>query len=395
MSSLLAVRKTQAYYSQTSNYAGNTYVLKDATYEQDIGSGVQKRVGWRQLPKIDKLKPLAYDKSWEKTQYTKWSYRHTERSGGTYLYNFQNGPFSSSVFATSCIFSGVVEEAQYKAKVKLFDQLQGEGANIANMIAERQQTIDMVANTIRKIALTIGDIRRRNFSSAFRRLFGDARGARRLRGKDIADTWIAIQYGIIPLMGDVYDIVNLSHRRITSLQPVTFRASSKHARNGPSDQSAAFFQSKNYGFRACVAVAKYMIRAFPNNKLASPAALGLTNPLVPLWEITPWSFVIDWFLPVGRYLEQLSATHGWTFHDGCYSTLIKGSEFAACTKSNNYTSSGWTYTNEWSWEWNCSYVRFARSVLTDFPTPSLPHFKNPVSTGHLKNALALLVQKCS
>jgi hypothetical protein len=34
------------------------------------------------------------------------------------------------------------------------------------------------------------------------------------------------------------------------------------------------------------------------------------------WELIPLSFVVDWFLPVGKYLDSLNATKGITFLDG-------------------------------------------------------------------------------
>lgn len=34
--------------------------------------------------------------------------------------------------------------------------------------------------------------------------------------------------------------------------------------------------------------------------------LGFNNPLRTIWELTPFSFVIDWFIPIGDFLEQFS-----------------------------------------------------------------------------------------
>jgi hypothetical protein len=35
------------------------------------------------------------------------------------------------------------------------------------------------------------------------------------------------------------------------------------------------------------------------------AQLGLTHPGSVLWERLPWSFVVDWFIPIGTYLSNL------------------------------------------------------------------------------------------
>ena len=37
---------------------------------------------------------------------------------------------------------------------------------------------------------------------------------------------------------------------------------------------------------------------------------GFSNPLSVAWEIVPWSFVIDWMIPVGDYLNGLDALCG-------------------------------------------------------------------------------------
>jgi hypothetical protein len=34
--------------------------------------------------------------------------------------------------------------------------------------------------------------------------------------------------------------------------------------------------------------------------------LGLLDPLSVAWELLPWSFVIDWFIPIGAYLDVLN-----------------------------------------------------------------------------------------
>jgi len=40
--------------------------------------------------------------------------------------------------------------------------------------------------------------------------------------------------------------------------------------------------------------------------------LGLTNPVQVLWDAVPMSFVVDWFLPVNKYLSSFDASLGVT-----------------------------------------------------------------------------------
>lgn len=39
-------------------------------------------------------------------------------------------------------------------------------------------------------------------------------------------------------------------------------------------------------------------------------ALGLANPLLTAWELTPFSFVVDWFMPISDILAYLSSNLG-------------------------------------------------------------------------------------
>jgi len=376
------------------------FTTSSLDFTRDVtGSAVVKRPGWRKLPKIQIGQPLAYNRVFA-SENAIWSDESRFRSGpGGALDWFSQSSIITSPWDVSTEYDITnYSNSQYKALNRLFDKMKGEGTNIANMLAERRQTIQSVGDTIKRIALVIHDLRRGDVTSATRRLFGDpgkaGHAAKSLSGKDVANQWIALQYGWLPLCEDVYGLVNKLHVR-SSTAWVTFHASASSSTSALSKRSWAWQLGTFKGFTTSKCTMRYMIRAKPNLKLASPAALGLTNPLVPLWEVIPWSFVVDWFLPVGNYLEQLSADHGWTFIDGCLSSketcfgvvdpgLVRKVIFAPPLNTDIYTvqmkgAGAWT--------------RFNRTLLTGFPNPKLPRFKNPVSSAHVKNAIALLVQQ--
>lgn len=55
----------------------------------------------------------------------------------------------------------------------------------------------------------------------------------------------------------------------------------------------------------------------PNLFLANQ--LGIVNPGILAWDLLPGSFMLDWFLPVGKYLRSLSNEFGADIH-GSYKT---------------------------------------------------------------------------
>jgi hypothetical protein len=386
------------------NWGGNFSYPQVIEELQVSGSGVQRRAkGWKKLPMPSRLTPLAYSARWDYTKAVKF-YR-----AGNYVY-IPFGPFTGSftevtyqmerAYGYRGVWGNQVDNAERSARGKLLTQMKGEGTNLANIIAERRQTISMVANTLDKIVFTVKDLKRGRVESAIRRLFGDGRHAgapkpAKLKGKDIANQWLELQYGWKPLLSDIYDLLETNFER-SSFNPTVFRASSARSQMGENPARMSDYGqigSEHVGSIKTTGIYKYMVRAYPNQSLSAPEKFGLTNPLVPLWEVTPWSFVVDWFIPVGNYLEQLTADHGWTFMDGCRSTLEKCEMvFAGAGELKTSDANGSTLITSTIQGGRSTYVQFQRSLLGGFPSPNVPSFRNPLTLSRLANSLALLAQ---
>jgi hypothetical protein len=123
---------------------------------------------------------------------------------------------------------------------------------------------------------------------------------------------------------------------------------------------------------------------------ASLGAMGLTNPLLIAWELLPWSFVVDWFLPVGKFVENMDATAGLTFKDGYLTTYEVIDSIG--TVDGSYLSKTSGVNNIKRGIQSRKKVTVYRQKLTDFPSNPAPSFKNPVSLDHMLNAMALLSQ---
>jgi hypothetical protein len=80
----------------------------------------------------------------------------------------------------------------------------------------------------------------------------------------------------------------------------------------------------------CEISARYRVS---NPELLLASSLGLANPFALAWELTPLSFVLDWFVSVGDFLNGLGATLGCDFVGGYETHFVRtnGVEF-----TNNY-----------------------------------------------------------
>jgi hypothetical protein len=132
-----------------------------------------------------------------------------------------------------------------------------------------------------------------------------------------------------------------------------------------------------------------------NPALASLAQAGITNPLEVAWELVPFSFVADWFFPVGAYLGSLDADFGWSFKGGSVTRVMKRTVTGWSSFSRTAITPG-MYGVDGSFSApKASHYRakMDRAVYASSPIPDLPRLeKDPVRGLRVGNAIALLAQ---
>lgn len=285
-------------------------------------------------------------------------------------------------------------EADGNARNKLLNAILDQNVNLANAVGERKQTIDLLVNTARRIANSVMCLRKGNWAQAARHIgyTPSPKEAKRLRvfqrgqlygGKPLANAWLELKYGWQPLLSDVYGSATALAARAAAGN--LFEVARSTARGKSNSGGSAVFSSKvgggsnkftnNYSEVRDQVVKYYVKYKITDETMSTVSALGFINPLVVAWELTPFSFVVDWFLPIGNWLSTFGATAGKTFLSG-WSSRQDRTRYTARIPGGCHTYERVTYT---------------RAVLSDFPSGALPSFKNPVSGGHIANACALLV----
>jgi len=138
-------------------------------------------------------------------------------------------------------------------------------------------------------------------------------------------------------------------------------------------------QSLKYG-----ATAKYYFRIDDTVLEMLTNSVSL-QPLTVIWELLPYSFIVDWFFPIGSFLQATNATVGLTFSDGY---IGRNSTF-------DYRLSYWPIFNPANSitgrlpESHIRNVCMARTRISSFPSAKL-YVKSPFSGSHVTSALALL-----
>lgn len=57
-----------------------------------------------------------------------------------------------------------------------------------------------------------------------------------------------------------------------------------------------------------------------NSQAALLNGIGVVNPIAALWEIIPYSFLVDYFVDVGGYLQSLTSNAGFSQYTRCVTT---------------------------------------------------------------------------
>jgi len=185
---------------------------------------------------------------------------------------------------------------------KLASNIRGHSFNAGTFIAQGHQLVAQSVSTISALYRSYRHLRRGDLSSALK-LLGLTPGQRKskdlqkkLSTGDVSGAWLAMQYGWLPFLSDVYESAK-AFEVLTQPRQLKFTATrSKRVFNDPS-ASTPNYRCKGYNDRSIRYV--YLIK----ENLSAYDSLALLDPLSVAWEVTPWSFVVDWFIPIGNYLE--------------------------------------------------------------------------------------------
>lgn len=107
--------------------------------------------------------------------------------------------------------------------------------------------------------------------------------------------------------------------------------------------------------------------------------LGLINPVQIVYNVIPGSFLLDWFLPVNRYLGAYSTMWGRSLNDGQLAVKI--------TCNTTYRNTDTIWGDKWSWVERGE--QFERLPIATLPRPTrLPDLRLPID-GLLGRAVSL------
>lgn len=183
-----------------------------------------------------------------------------------------------------------------------------ETAELGLLTAERREAANMMLQrvlTLREGWLALRDGRFKKFLRLMRvrTPLKKHRGMVRNRSKQASALWLEYWFGWSPLLNDIYTAIKL----IDSPYPdqkvfASARATDPGEPEKVNPWGGTYLEIREhaYSFRMQADV------SISNPMLYRAAQFGIVNPAVILWERVPFSFLVDWLIPVGNYLRSYS-----------------------------------------------------------------------------------------
>lgn len=175
---------------------------------------------------------------------------------------------------------------------KLATKVRGHSFNAGIALGEGKQTIELVVGTVTKLRRSFLKALQGEWDSVLR--FGSRR---RLTSEHVSSAYLQTVFGWLPLVNDVFEASKAFESKC-AVRTNRFYASVKVEKSCESSVHPTAFTG--------IGTRRRRILYEMSENISVARSLGLTNPASVLWELTPWSFLFDYFMPIGTYLDNLA-----------------------------------------------------------------------------------------
>lgn len=385
-------------------------------YDKRTGRFLWTRTYWPRAPKRARIVEHAYTTNGsEVSSYTRLQTKYTATSGNPWV------PSSTSMsLGVRCEPDTVWTSNDEIALLgKLREAVAGSNFNLGTTLGEGREALTMIGDNAKAIAKSLLLAKRGKFKEAVKSLnqykarYNERwqrnmvmkydnhgrplglgyQGQVRMRvpvGTSYAGTaanaHLELTYGILPLLQDVKQGAEfLAHNLNT---PASFSVKVRRQLGGKAGRPYADTSNAEFYYDGTSFMSK-QIKAILSEDVTRIAQLsGVMDPASVAWELLPWSFVADWFIPIGDYLAARGLASALRSQKFVISFLrrayhkgpAKPKQYYAIHPSDNAQS-----YRRYSW-------RLDRTIVTNLevPLPSVKPLSSIASWKHAANAVALV-----
>ena len=330
--------------------------------------------------------PTSYHREESHTKFIAGGKYQTYSDGGTELASGPMYALGDGDDKTPNLIAKAMDIAENRA----LGDLSNLKVNFGEGFATRHQTGVMIGDKVLEIVRIAWMIRR-----------GDWKGLEKLLGrkgrrgnkaiKSFFELWLEYKMGWAPLVGDIYALCEAQKARENSEMSFLVRAygsfndqqKSKEVTDIGSGRTRTLYRDTKHHAK-CVFWMELGSAADEFGR--SLDYLGIRNPALLAWELLPASYLVDYMLPIGNWLESLSAANGLNFKGG--STSCRQQHTLSIREGLSTPATG-VGLKQWRHEEDRTTLYYSRTALSSVPSYHLIA-KNPFTPTHLMTCLALL-----
>lgn len=193
-----------------------------------------------------------------------------------------------------------------RLREKFYSKL-GDSSMWAVNLLEAKQSIDMIAKRSLQLVRFVRAVKKLDFGKASKELgVKTPKGVSRKR--QASNNFLEYHFGWAPLVDDIGNAVETLQRPLPQ-RKIRVSVRDNRLLDFPPKYPRPGTQN-NTGSQNVIQMRAGARVIITNPDLYLANQLGFTNPAGILWEAIPFSFVVDWFLPVGSFLNAMTATLG-------------------------------------------------------------------------------------
>jgi len=265
---------------------------------------------------------------------------------------------------------------------KLREAVAGSDFNMGVFLGEGHQALKMITESATRIRKGLSRIKRGDVAGAAKALGAHKPGKVH---KTASANWLQLQYGWLPLVKDAQGAAEFLAKLLNFPMIQTYKVRKRKPIKVSPIAGTPFLGFWGEGNTRVQIIARL-------EEVNVAQLSGLTDPASVLWELTPYSFVADWFIPIGNYLaaRSLASALTGTFVTTKTRRVLCAYEGLANT-DNGIVKTIYTVPPRG----NTKTVDMTRTVSTSLqvPVPTVKTLDKIASWQHCANAVALLVQK--
>lgn len=270
-----------------------------------------------------------------------------------------------------------------------FDALDGLARSkfeLGVFLVEARETASYIADKATKVFRTLVNVKKGNIKAL-------KRDYPMIKPKTALDTvssrWLEYQMAVKPTINDMNAAIELFKTGLERNAMYIVSKSTAVAVESEHGLPMPYYGTLSYDSKLIQGTKLYA--KIIDHELDLLKQIGLDNVPYALWNGVPFSFAVDYTLPVGDWLRLMSLTKGLEFEAGYRFKRWICSGTATRHGLERELSYDRFVENFYEHEFDANY--YERTLLTAFPQPKVLKFKNPfVSTQRVGNIAALTYQ---